>query len=518
MHLRSRLPFGLALLVLVASSGCLYIPPLSNDSGRKDLVVIKAGMATRQSLEAKLGKPDVVDLPSVQVWSWRQNRGTILIPPAEVNLLGEHFRLLARYEGDQVVSLETEHEPPFKPILRYPPLPAPTDHFLLEPAPQTDAVRNYRAWVGPEGTWYVCGWAGDLWLRKPGEAEAKQVAVLNGFDGKGSRNDTRASFAPEGRILAIAREEWITLWDAQAGKLVDRLPALDPDPAPGKGAVHSDAQFSPDGSRLAIGALRTSAWKWTGKVGGGLRVLDVATWKPLWEPQDIDAKGLEYSPDGTRLQVAGTLFDAATGRRLSQLPPASVRFLPGGRHLTMGDELLLQDTASGQVLARVPLRSGPRKESAGDLGWNAFDVRMLADGTLLAVGNGVLLRCDFGPMLQDRPGPAPTVQPTVRLLPLRQRYDLRPMEPKWELEPRFVWQLSPGGDFILEQAMVFRYVGVHSYWGLKALRILDTRTLQTLWEEWPPKEALGGTRFLEDGRLLQTAGGEVRIWKLPTQP
>jgi hypothetical protein len=29
---------------------------------------------------------------------------------------------------------------------------------------------------------------------------------------------------------------------------------------------------------------------------------------------------------------------------------------------------------------------------------------------------------------------------------------------------------------------------------------------------------MGDTQFLDDGRLLRTVGGEVRIWSLPPRP
>jgi|GEM_PF-5779268 len=550
LHRSMALP--LVLLALAGSTGCLYIPPLTHSSGRKDVLALKSAGETRQSLREKLGAPDVVDLPSVQVWEWRENRGTLLWAAGGVAafpLEGATFKLLARYEGDRVVALETELEPE-KGRGEDPPLPPPVERTLLEtknPGPSgsdpDSGPKYYRAWVAPGGKVIAFGRAGDLWLKDSGPNHGLRVADLGKFPFVMNRSDSRGSLSRDGRFLALSCGELILVWDAVESKVVAHLPIFDPDPARKVKNVRGTAIFSPDGEHLAISGLSFSGW--SNGARKSLKVLEVGHWKTLWSLEESEHKSfrphhIQFSPDGTRLlenasfdygkwvNETGSLYETVTGRRLARSSASAAAFYAEGRrYAALGDELELHETDTGRLLGRIPLRSGSKAQSGVKDGWKDFTAQVLPDGTLLAAGKGVLIRCDLGAFERASAGFLPdqgTASPVeggaflqVRLLPLRQRYARKLSEPASEEMALRDWHISPRGDFILEQVLVNRSpdFDVDSFWGVQAQWLLDARTLRTLWVEWPSVEDQGVALFTEDGRFLRTVGSELRLWELP---
>jgi WD40 repeat protein len=141
------------------------------------------------------------------------------------------------------------------------------------------------------------------------------------------------SFSPDGeRILAPIRlvivggsgvgEGVVQIWDTSTGTLVKAL---------GTGQSYiSSAQFTPDGTRIAVAASNITLW-------------DVATEKLVYtlkraDGADVDAAAIAFSPDGTRILVGGDkarVWDAATGMLIRTFEgiTGAVIFSPDGKRI-----------------------------------------------------------------------------------------------------------------------------------------------------------------------------------------
>jgi WD40 repeat protein len=120
-------------------------------------------------------------------------------------------------------------------------------------------------------------------------------------------------FSPDGKVLAAAATGSVTLWDAETGKEIRRIPT---GWIPG-----GPMDFRPDGKVLALGAL------WT------LTLWDVATGERLGPPLDgheREVEGVMFLPDGKTLasqsQGAVHFWDTRTGRRLSRFVGSEANF------------------------------------------------------------------------------------------------------------------------------------------------------------------------------------------------
>ena len=135
------------------------------------------------------------------------------------------------------------------------------------------------------------------------------------------------SFSPDGKTLASASEDAITLWDVRTGQERTVLGST--------ASVNvTDIAFSPDG-KLLVGvadAARILVW-------------DIATGFQLWTlPANDSDLGIAFSPNGQMLASSGkakgiTLWDMATGQELLKKDGAvtPVSFSPNGLSVASGD-------------------------------------------------------------------------------------------------------------------------------------------------------------------------------------
>jgi WD40 repeat protein len=112
------------------------------------------------------------------------------------------------------------------------------------------------------------------------------------------------AFSPDGRTIAVAERAAVSLWEVASGRSRGRLMA----PRPASGLA-----FSPDGRLLALGAGPEAP----------LSLWDLATDQIVGRLPDDHREGqqIAFSPDGSRLAVAGYVRPAVFGRAVVTYSP-----------------------------------------------------------------------------------------------------------------------------------------------------------------------------------------------------
>lgn len=180
------------------------------------------------------------------------------------------------------------------------------------------------------------------------DCRTKQVvAVALAFeqqDRTDSQPDLHAAFSPDGSRLAVGainRGKLVVLDAATGRELFSRA------------CFTRAAAFTPAGDRLAI-VEYPEDWRFGPRTP---RLIDLKT-GVAWSVDATASEGsprVAVSPDGGRVLVteygASRLLDAATGKDLCRLPPAGPgRFSPDGARVVLGlrSRLLVRETATGR--------------------------------------------------------------------------------------------------------------------------------------------------------------------------
>ncbi len=167
-------------------------------------------------------------------------------------------------------------------------------------------------------------------------ASGRQLAALDGIMASAMARPYWSAFSPDTKLLAIAQDSGVLLWDWQAGKSRRILES--------PGTTMTALAFSADGKLIAVAADDAS-----GAGVATVRIWDLRANRLRAECHGAgqEVAALAFSPDGRRLATGGTtssqqgilnLWDTTGGREVfsAQFPMAmitTVAFSPDGRRL-----------------------------------------------------------------------------------------------------------------------------------------------------------------------------------------
>src|SRR5262249_40619771 len=187
------------------------------------------------------------------------------------------------------------------------------------------------------------------------------------------------AFSPDGRTLAWAVADDISLWDPAAGQELRRFTWQEVKETPWIG-MHPFLAFSPDGRRLA-----------TERGEGSLTLLDVASARKqrLMRGGQMAPLPFAFSPDGKTLVAAADgegcmrFWEVATGRERRRLRVPGdwvrwLRFFPDGKTVASAHDdglVRLWEAATGKEFRQLRGHDGP-----------AWSLDVSADGQTLVSG------------------------------------------------------------------------------------------------------------------------------------
>ncbi len=187
----------------------------------------------------------------------------------------------------------------------------------------------------------------------------------------------RATLSPDGKTLAAETYHGsaVRLWDVAS--VAEKLPLH------GHDMPILSVAFAPEGKQVVTGGDNEHVHLW-----------DAATGKHLLQFKGIDAHGVAFSPDGSKLAAVGPqppevqyafacIWDAATAKRLLGVRSYKndsfecLAFFPDGRRLATGNYncISVWDAEKGKLLKRIEL---------GKI--YHYSLAVAHDGKLLAVG------------------------------------------------------------------------------------------------------------------------------------
>jgi hypothetical protein len=339
MGARGSLKGAVAACLIVATAGCIHLPPSAVKVQEKDVRFLQQGMSTRDEVLYRLGQPNILDGKLVSVYEWWTEPGIGIgfFPGAGADFTGSnHSRLLVEFDEA-----------------------GKARHFAF-------AEYRYPGLNSNEapGSYFVDGSAREL--PRPAAPLLKRSRSLGGGDSQSmalllSQNPYEAlAISRDGRYVAAAPATGgIEVWDLSTGTNRTFASGLDT-----HGLVFSRMlaariiDISRDGKILAAG-FDDAAVLWDMASGARLHVI-----RGLGK-STIGAAGgpaaLELAPNGRTVATGGhdgtvKLWDVASGKETSSFPIGggmvqSLAFAPQGDLLAAGTsrgDVIVVDLADGK--------------------------------------------------------------------------------------------------------------------------------------------------------------------------
>jgi WD40 repeat protein len=354
------------------------------------------------------------------------------------------------------------------------------------------------------------------WL--DGDQRIKLWTIADGTEGEtfdiadAGRNHHLA-FTADGKRLALATEKVVLIWDAVAGREVQRISRQGPHSF--IGAQEGALAFSPDGKTLAVSNP------------AGAHLYDVASGKLRFEPMGYAGMGrLAFSPDGAMLASSTSpdhlhIWDSGTGKPLLRVDCPNhtdpVLFSPDGKHFVTGDRtgiVHVFDAKSGDLRRRLDIngdndakvkytivRLAMDRTSITALG-NRFEAKLQSRHTVwdLATGN-VKQTTDFAGAFNEMFGPNGATFHMVGELVI---HDAVAGKPLAKLNDRggYFFSFSSGGEKL----------AVASLEAVTVLELPAGRRLVTV-----PTGKLGDVELSPDGKYLASIHREeLVVWEIAT--
>lgn len=369
------------------------------------------------------------------------------------------------------------------------------------------------AW-SPDGTRLVTSGTTDVivWDPVTGQKVQTLAGELVGHTEGNFLGVGRVDFSPDGSRLAVGNQDGLPkVWDLKSGEPVFSLV--------GHTKICRPIAYSPDGKLLA-----------TGGHDGLVKIWDAQSGKELMSFQSPGpiVYGVDFSPDGNRLVEVDesgflTIWDIASGKMILSLtnPSAggltSVQYLPDGAGVlttSYDSTVKIWDTSTGRQ----------RLLLAGHTS-TVLDAAISPDGQTLATGGvgGILKIWDLGPGREERTlDLQPAAVGRVAYSPDGRHLAAAVMDGKIRIWERSTGELvtelstdsphpwngglaySPDGQYLAAGAMD----GVWALWELESGRVLATVAGHTNW--------IHGLAISQDSKYLATSSfdGSARVWDI----
>ncbi len=193
------------------------------------------------------------------------------------------------------------------------------------------------------------------------------------------------AFSPDGKLLARAfTQNWITLWEAQTGRLGQRLVR--------HGATVNSLRFSRDSKMIASGGKDSSVILWDAQTGEVKRVLRPR--RAHW------VTSVAFSPDSKTVMSGGRdktikFYDVGTGELKMTLTSnnavTSIAVSPDGQALVSGDEDGMVTLWNARIETRLATLTGSKSPEVTEGFWESGRQWIQAHRTFAIVATLILL-------------------------------------------------------------------------------------------------------------------------------